>query len=333
MAASPLSGPRILSLLPSATEICGALGLGEAVVGVTHECDVCPDHEGMAQMEARGLARVTVSYINPHVLEQVAIDEAVKASMEQQQALYELKEAEIARVRPNVVLTQALCAVCAPAHEDVVAVCDRLDVLIEGPDGMRPTIINLEPNTLEDVAETFVTVAEACGVRERGEALREEFHGKLRRLRAAVAEASKKPRVLMLEWVDPPFDGGHWVPDQISAAGAEVVSNVSGGKSLERTWEALEALDPDVIVVACCGFELPRNLADARKSEPLKRFRAARQGRLFAIDGNRYFARPAPSLAEGAALMARVAHADDAATVERIEALDFFPGGGWDVVA
>lgn len=337
-AASPKE--RILSLLPSTTEIVGALGLGGQVVGVTHECDMCPDRAGLAKVLARGAERVTRSGINPHALDQRAIDEAVKTSLASGLSLYTIDERAVRRARPSVVLTQTLCSVCAPDEAEVEAVCRRLGEALADESARTPRVVNLEPTTLEQVAETFVTVAEACGVPRRGRALKLEFEEKLRRLADVVRDAARRPRVLLLEWLDPPFDAGHWVPEQIAAAGGETGSSEAGCKSEQITWETIEAIDPDVILVACCGFDLARNLADVRaalaapegrndEEGRLRAVRAVRDGRLFVLDGNRYFARPSPSLAEGAALIARAAHADDPATIERLVDSGLLPEGGW----
>lgn len=330
-----MSRPRILSLLPSTTEIVGGLGLSDQLVGLTHECDVCPDEAGMQQVLERGVERVTSSELNPHAMSQQAIDEAVKNSVSTGLSLYQLDEEAVRRARPTVVLTQALCSVCAPAFDEVQATCRRLEAALADEEGHEPSVLSIEPSTLGEVAESFVTVASACGETARGEDLRREFEDKLAQVRELTADASK-PQVLLLEWLDPPFSGGHWVPEQITTAGGEPVAAQPGGKSVQLSWDAIEAADPDVVVVACCGFDLERNRKDAEallsssnQSEAARRFRdlrAVREGRLFALDGNRYFARPAPSLAEGTAILARVIH--DGAPGGNGKGLDFLPAEG-----
>jgi iron complex transport system substrate-binding protein len=328
---------RVVSLLPSATEIIGALGLAEQLVGVTHECDVCPDAVGMRRLMQRGVERVTTSHINPHTLSQGAIDDAVKRSLSSGLSLYELREDALFRARPTVVLTQALCSVCAPAHAEVQEVCRRLGAALADEQGRSPEVTNLEPSTLAEVAATFVTVAAACGAPERGLDLQQEFERKLQALHALTAQAAKR-RVLLLEWLDPPFNAGHWVPEQIELAGGEPVSGSAGSRSRQLTWDEVEAEDPDIVLIACCGFDLARNTADLQallwhsgSSEAARRLpalRAVKEGWVYALDGNRYFARPSPSLAEGAAVLARVIHDADATLVSRLQGLDFLPREG-----
>lgn len=327
---------RILSLLPSTTEIVGALGLADRLVGVTHECDVCPDEKGMERLIARGVERVTTAHINPHVMSQHAIDDAVKSSLSAGLSLYQLDEEAVRRSKPTVVLTQALCSVCAPAYDEVRQVCQALGAALADDAGGEPAVLSLEPSDLAAVGETFVTIGAAAGAEERGHALKQEFEGKLRALQAITATLAR-PKVLLLEWLDPPFSGGHWVPEQIQIAGGEPVTSGVGEKSTQLSWDAIEAADPDVVVVACCGFDLARNLEDTRRllsqdgSEASRRFRSLRaveQGRLYALDGNRYFARPAPSLAEGAAILARVIHAENPTVVSRLDELAFLPSEG-----
>ncbi len=334
---------RIVSLLPSATEIVGALGLADQLVGVTHECDVCPDVQGMQRLLARGVERVTTSHIDPHALSQSAIDGAVRQSLSSGLSLYELREDALRRARPTLILTQALCSVCAPAHDEVAEVCRRLGAALADDEGSEPTVIHLEPATLAGVAATFETVAAAAGVVERGRSLRQGFDDKLRALRAVTATTSR-PKVLLLEWLEPPFNAGHWVPEQIEAAGGNPVTGSSGSHSRQLGWDEIERADPDVVAVACCGFDLARNAADVRAllsssaSEAalrLRSLRAVQAGRLYALDGNRYFARPAPSLAVGAAVLARVIHDGQAPLVQRLEALGFLPpeGEAWSKIA
>ena len=307
---------RICSLLPSLTEICGGLGLQESLVGITHECDVCDDEAGFQRALAAGAVVVTRSHI-PLGLSQGAIDAAVKASLNVGVSLYSLDEEQLRAAAPTVVLTQTLCEVCAVASGEVSAACARLSASLPS----EPAVFAFEPHTLADVGASIADVATACGVPERGLALRATFEERLAAVRAAAAAAAATatssgtpPSLLLLEWLDPPFDGGGWVPDMVRCAGAVPAMNASlvGMKSTGHSWAEVLAADPDVVVVACCGFDLARNVADARAaaSQPgaLGQLRAWREGRVFATDANRYFARPSQALAAGAALLARVVH-------------------------
>jgi iron complex transport system substrate-binding protein len=310
MAAPPL---RICSLLPSLTEIVGGLRLQEHLVGVTHECDVCDDEAGFARARAAGARVVTRSHI-PAGLSQGAIDTAVKSSLGAGVSLYSLDEQQLRAAAPTVILTQTLCAVCAVAEGEVAAACSRLSASLPS----APAVCAFEPHTLDDVGASLLGVATACGVPERGRALRAEFHARLEAVRAAsstaaAATAARPPTLLLLEWLNPPFDGGSWIPDMVRCAGAEPALNAAAGvKSAGHSWAEVQAADPDVVVVACCGFDLERNVADARAAaaQPggLGALRAWREGRVFATDANRFFARPSQALAAGAALLARVVH-------------------------
>mmetsp|Transcript_33284 Transcript_33284/g.72642 ORF Transcript_33284/g.72642 Transcript_33284/m.72642 type:complete len:653 (+) Transcript_33284:49-2007(+) len=329
---------RVASLLPSATEILGQLGLGDSVVGVTHECDVLEEPgKGMstnrlpAGVIDGSIGVITVSHIDPEKATQREIDAAVKASLQRNISLYEVDEAALAKVQPDLIVTQTLCDVCAPAINDVRAAIARM----ASKSSEDIQVMSLEPTTIREVAESFVTVAEACGVKERGEELQRKFLAGFEELQASTGACSSHPTVLMLEWLDPPFDAGHWVPEMIVKGGGRVALGSDGGKSKETTWEAVNACDPDVVVVACCGFDLKRNIADAVAQQPLfKSLRAYREGRIFACDGNRYFARPGPSLLGGAALVARCAFDGDTEVVAALERLSFMPqeGLGWQKI-
>lgn len=334
-----MSELRICSLLPSTTEIVGGLGLQENLVAVTHECDVCPDEAGLARVLAAGALRVTTSEIDPHALSQKEIDSRVKLSLSAGLSLYTLKEAELRVAAPNVVLTQTLCDVCAPALDEVQAACKLLSASLPS----APTVHAFEPHTLHDVACSLEQVAAACGVPLAGAALRAEFEARLEAVRGGAARAlgaDEPPTLLLLEWLDPPFDGGSWVPDQIRCAGARpALGGVGGAKSVGRTWQEVREDDPDCVVVACCGFGLQRNVEDAQRAlgvpDGLSSLRAWREGAVFCVDGNRYFARPSQALAPGAALLARVAMHSSARTPHdrgaELAQLSFTPeeGVGW----
>ena len=272
----------------------------------------CVTTRPASRARAAGAVVVTRSHI-PLGLSQGAIDAAVKASLGAGASLYSLDEAQLRVASPTVILTQTLCEVCAVAEGEVAAACSRLSASLPS----APAVFAFEPHTLDDVGASIADVAAACGVPERGRALRAQFDERLAAVRAAAAAAAaasaKPPTLLLLEWLDPPFDGGSWIPDMVRCAGAVPAMNaVAGAKSVGHSWADVLAADPDVVVVACCGFDLERNAADARAvaAQPggLGELRAWREGRVFATDANRYFARPSQALAAGAALLARVAH-------------------------
>eukprot|EP00928_Gymnodinium_smaydae_P028031 TRINITY_DN21493_c0_g1_i1.p1 TRINITY_DN21493_c0_g1~~TRINITY_DN21493_c0_g1_i1.p1 ORF type:complete len:689 (-),score=78.22 TRINITY_DN21493_c0_g1_i1:133-2199(-) len=368
---SATTGLRIVSLLPSATDIVAALGLAGSLVGVTHECqkpEGCPsdllvvtsslldegssqgDIDAQVKAAAKGacklLANTATSNI-PHETDNV-------------QSLYPLNRAALKDANPTVVITQNLCQVCAPSVSEVR---NALASSESGPDvaanlsgSENVKVLSLEPATLEDVAATFVTVAEICGVRDKGIKLRDDFLDNMRSLEETVNEqcvkqrrklnnTRSKPRVLLLEWLDPPYDGGHWIPDMVEKAGCDYVKiskKSSAGlletsvKSKQVTWEDVYKADPDVVLVACCGFDLQRNIKDALgASHRLFKLRAAKAGRLYACNGDMFFARPGPSLLQGATIVAECAFdAIDSKVSDAVRALDFATkeGIGWSKV-
>ena len=340
---------RVVSLLPSATEVIGALGLRDCLVGVTHECDVCPDEAGMRAALAAGVKRVTSSSIDPHVTSQRDIDTAVSEHVaaaakrevdaargvtaaasgddDEMPPLYSVDNDLVAELKPTVIITQSLCKVCAVSEDDVGGAAASCGLHSDAP------------STLAEVGASVENIAAACGVPQRGKRARERFEAQLAEVAGAVAGArssgkcSPRPSVLLLEWLDPVFDGGHWVPGMMRVAGCEPgLNSLEGSRSSKREWDDVVAADPDVVLVACCGFDLRCNAADAAAAlaanngdNPFAKLRAVRMGRCFVLDGNKYFARPAPALAVGAALVARCAHDGDENVVAALERLLFYP--------
>ncbi len=278
---------RIASLLSSTTEIAFALGLGDDIVGVTFECDYPAD--------ARLGRAVLVGGLDSHAMTAREIDEAVRAASASQTPMYQLDEAAFAVSDPELVLTQDLCRVCALPAGDVDAALEHL--------GCRARVVSHDPHTLDQVLESIETIAAAAGVPERGH----QLTGALRRRLASVAEAvagRPRPRVFILEWTDPPFLAGHWVPDLVEAAGGEAVLAVPGERSFETTWEAIAAADPDVVVVAPCGFDLEGATALAAQAAD----RLPPGAAVWAIDANAYVVRPGPRLVDGAEQLAAILH-------------------------
>ncbi len=281
---------RIASLVPSATEMLFAIGLGDSVVAVTHECDY--------PQQARHLPQLTRSVL-PSGLEASAIDVAVKETVGEGRALYELDEKLLAELEPDLIVTQALCAVCAVSYEDVLEVAARLP--------SRPRVLHLQqdPSTLAEVLEDVIRLGEAAGVEEAADELRSELEGRLAKVRAAVSGAGQ-PRVIALEWLDPPYVGGHWVPEMISIAGGEDVAGPPGLKSPEVWWGALSGLNPDVVIAMPCGWYLD----DARAGaiEQWERIEALGAARIFAVDAASSFSRPGPRLIDGVEVLGHLLH-------------------------
>lgn len=279
---------KIASLVPSATEMLFALGLGERVVGVTHECDWPP--------AARELPHLTATVL-PEGLTAAEIDVAVKEVVGEGRALYSLDERRLAELAPELIVTQAVCEVCAVSYDDVVAVAARLPG--------RHRVLQQDPGTLAEVLADVERLGEAAGIPVRGRELRAELEGRLEAVSQAVAGA-ERPRVLALEWLDPPFLGGHWVPEMIAIAGGEDVAGRPGQKSPEVEWGDLAGLDPEVVVAMPCGWYLEDSLAQAR--EHGDRIEALGASRAFAVDAASTFSRPGPRLVDGVELLAHLFH-------------------------
>jgi iron complex transport system substrate-binding protein len=284
---------RIASLVPSATEMLFALGLGESVVGVTHECDFPP--------AASALPHLTATVL-PEGLSAGEIDAAVKEIVGAGRALYSLDEEKLAELAPDLIVTQAVCEVCAVSYEDVVEVAARLP----GP----PRVVQQDPSSLGEVLEDVTRLAAAAGIADRGHELRGELEGRLAAVRAAVAGAGR-PRTVALEWLDPPFVGGHWLPQMIEIAGGVDVAGPDGAKSPEVEWEALAALAPDLVVVMPCGWYVEESRAQA--IEHWERIEALGAKRVFAVDAASTYSRPGPRLVDGVELLAHLLHPDLAA--------------------
>jgi len=279
---------RVASLVPSATEALFALGLGDSVVAVTHECDW--------PAEALERPHLTRSAI-PAGLSAREIDSAVREMTQRGDAIYGLDGAELERLRPDLIVTQALCAVCAVSYDDVCSLAGTLPG--------TPGVLSLDPETLGEVLDDLVRLGGECGVAERGEALRDELRGRVARVESAVLGAPK-PRVAALEWLDPPFVGGHWVPEMIEAAGGIDALGEAGVKSRTATWEEIQGADADVVLVMPCG--LYTDEAAEQAAAHLQDLRATGARDLWAVDAASSFSRPGPRLVDGVELVAHLLH-------------------------
>lgn len=281
---------RIASLVPSATEMLFALGVGDQVVGVTHECD----HPTQAARRPH-LTRTVI----PDGLSPAEVDAAVRDRVQAGKPLYELDEELLAGLSVDLIVTQAVCEVCAVSFDDVQAVAERL------PE--RPKVISLDPATLGEVLGDVPRLAEAAGAEEAGEALVAEAADRLDRVRAAV-EGAPRARVAALEWLDPVWIGGHWVPQQIELAGGEDPLGLPGEKSRTASWEELAAVRPEALVVMPCGYGTAHAAAEARAAAAALAGTGAE--RAWAVDAAAYFSRPGPRLVDGVELLAHLLHPD-----------------------
>jgi iron complex transport system substrate-binding protein len=281
---------RIVSLVPSATEMLFALGVGDEVTAVTHECD----HPA----QARDLPRVTRDIIGPG-LAPAEIDRAVRMLTEQGRSIYELDEAALARLQPDLIVTQALCAVCAVSYDDVRSIAERLD--------SQPQVVSLDPHTLGEVLGDVRTLAQATDAKDAGVELVQDAASRIDRVRLAV-RAAQPVRVAALEWLDPVFVAGHWTPQLIEYAGGVDVLGLPGEHSEQRSWDEVRAAEPEVVVVMPCGYDAERALAEAESYADELASLGAR--RVVAVDAAAYFSRPGPRLIEGLELLGHVLHPD-----------------------
>ena len=279
---------RLVSLLPSATEIVYALGLGDDLVGVTFECDEPP--------AARRDKAVVVGGRDTSGMDPGAIDAYVKGQMAAGADLYTLHADALSGLAPDLILTQDLCRVCAlPSGQ----VSDALEHL-----GCRADVLSLDPYTLEEVLGTTLAVGARTGVGPRAEALVAALRARLTAVATAVA-GRPRPRVAVVEWVEPPFTAGHWVPDLVTVAGGDPVGARPGARSVETTWAGLAAGDPEIVLVTPCGFHLAG--AAAQAATVTRHFPGAQ---VWAIDGDALVVRPGPRLVDGIEAIAAILHPD-----------------------
>jgi iron complex transport system substrate-binding protein len=279
---------RVVSLLPAATEIVAVIGGAASLVGVSHECDYPP--------QVLGLPRVTYTHMDP-ALPAREIDRQMAEAKRTGTAPIEVDLPTLARLRPDVLIGQSVCDVCAVSSDELARVVRALDP--------TPWVVTLHPHTLADVFSDIGRVGESIG--RRGEA-REVVAGLRRRLltlRQSVPRGSTRIRVLVLEWLDPPYVAGHWVPELVAIAGGTDVGNSIGASSVARPWRELALAEPDLVIVALCGFDearARRELAAVTDPDAL----ALLSRRVEIIDGNAYTSRPGPRLVDAAELMARL---------------------------
>jgi iron complex transport system substrate-binding protein len=285
---------RIVSLVPHATELLFALGLADQIIAVTHECDYPP--------EALGLPRVTRDTLGPG-LSSAEIDVAVRERTEQGASIYALDADLVRRLEPDLIVTQALCPVCAVSYDDVAALAET----------MRPTprVIALDPHTLGETLGDVRTLAGATGRRDAGVALIARIAGRIDRVRLAVRGA-ERPRVAAIEWFDPIYVAGHWTPQLIELAGGEDVLGGPGEPSERASWELLTRASPQLVVAMPCGYGAERSRLEA--AGHAGRLRATGAERVVAVDAASYFSRPGPRLVDGLELLAHILHPELAPT-------------------
>ncbi len=281
---------RIVSLVPHATELCFALGLGDELIAVTHECDYPP--------AALRKPKVTRNALGPHT-SSAEIDAAVRERVSSGESIYELDHQALHALDPELIVTQGLCPVCAVSVDEVRELAAELP--------SRPRVISLDPHTLGETLGDVRTIAEATARRDEGVALVALIAGRVDRVRVAVRTASR-PRVAALEWLDPVFVAGHWTPQLIELAGGEDVLGLPGEPSQQLDYESVAAAQPEIVIVMPCGFDAPHAHAEAlAHAQQLRRLGASR---VIAVDASAYFSRPGPRLVDGLELLAHSLHPD-----------------------
>jgi iron complex transport system substrate-binding protein len=279
---------RIVSLVPSATETLFALGLGPDVIAVTHECDYPP-----AVWE---LPKITRDILPPG-LSAGEIDAAVKERTLAGESIYELDDELLRDLRPDLIVTQELCSVCAVSYDEVRALAEEI--------GSRPRVVSLDPHTVGEVLGDVRTLAQLTDRKDAAVELVQDASARIDRVRLAVRGA-RRPRVAALEWLDPPFAAGHWTPQLIEYAGGADVLGFAGEPSEERTWQDVAAAQPDVVIVMPCGYdaEIAHREAEMHRDQ----LAAVGAGEVVAVDAAAYFSRPGPRIIDGMELLASILH-------------------------
>jgi iron complex transport system substrate-binding protein len=287
--------PRIVSLLPSATEIVCALGLEDSLVGITHECDYPPT--------VAGKPRLTASKISHERMSSAEIDHAVRSQLDGHGSIYSLDEELLRSLSPDLIITQELCDVCAVSYRTVERAARMLDADVR--------VVSLEPNTIADIFANIGTVGQLAGREAQAAELVERLGARLENLSARLEGFSARPRTLMLEWLEPAFAPGHWVPEQVSIAGGDQGFGHAGRPSLVTTAEEIRDYAPEVVVLIPCGYykeDILRQLPAARLPEGWNELPAVQSGNVWAVDATSYFSRPGPRVVEGAEILARILH-------------------------
>lgn len=286
---------RIVSLIASATEIVSSLGFQDSLVGRSHECDFPPVVESLTVCSE---PRIDVTGTS------LEIDQAVRRTVREALSVYSVFRHELERLQPTHIITQTQCDVCAVNLRDVeAAVCDMV--------GSRPTIVSLEPMCLADIWTDIARVAESLDATESGESLIESLQSRLDEVKSHVPEATQRPRVFCLEWLEPIMSAGNWVPELVEIAGGEPVLCEAGKHSPYITWDVLLEADPDVIAIMPCGFDIERTKQELHllTDDPhWQQLRAVQNQRVYLTDGNQFFNRPGPRVVESAEILFELLH-------------------------
>ena len=307
---------RIVSLLPSATEIVCAIGLQDELVGITHECDWPPS--------ALGRPVMTRSVFDFEGTPSRTVNEIVGAAVHGGSSLYALDEQALAAAQPDLIVTQELCRVCAVSYRDVNEVARAIDTRIR--------VVSLEPTSIEGIFNTITTIGAMTESEDAAVDLVEALRARLGAIERKVLKRREggfaPPRIVGLEWLDPPFAVGHWVPEQIRRAGGWDLLGEAGERSVETTWRAVGEVDPEMLVLMPCGYDLAGTVDEwerVPRPSTWDDIEAVRRGQIFAVDGSAYFSRPGPRVIDGIELLAEIFDPD--------AFVDVAPPGSWTPVA
>ncbi|HSQ24212.1 MAG TPA: cobalamin-binding protein [Pyrinomonadaceae bacterium] len=286
---------RIVSLLPSTTEIVCALSLENELVGITHECDY--------PAEITDRPRLTASRISHETMTSAEIDHAVRSQLDGHGSIYDLDEARLRQLNPDLILTQELCDVCAVSYKTVSQAARAFEAGVK--------VVSLEPNTIADIFANIRMVGELTDRAREAAKLVESLAARLDQVRAKTSVVSHHPRTLMLEWLEPPFAPGHWVPEQVAIAGGDHAFGRAGKPSVTTTAEEIRAYAPEIIVLIPCGYykeDILRQLPNAHLPAGWNDLPACRNNEVWATDATSYFSRPGPRVVDGVEILARILH-------------------------
>lgn len=287
---------RIVSLLPAATEMVCGLGLINHLVGISHECEY-PD-------AVQKLPRVTATKIRANASSR-NIDTQVREQLQSQASLYSLDIDTLKQLQPDLIVTQTLCNVCAVSDNEIQSLLKQLD--------HQPKIVNLAPTRLTDIFDGIHMIANAAGIAEQGERYVNELLARVQSVARKTENLANRPRVLLLEWLEPLFCAGHWSPELVRIAGGDEAIGIVGQTSHTISWDDVHACDPDVLIIACCGFDIARTRKELLTLDSLHNFSAlscTQNRRSYIVDGNAYFNRPGPRLVDAIELLAHLFHPD-----------------------
>ncbi|MFA9407764.1 MAG: cobalamin-binding protein [Candidatus Dadabacteria bacterium] len=286
---------RICSFLPSTTEIVYELGLGDSLGGITHECNYPP--------EVKEKKVVIMSFLDHKKLSSKEIDDLVTKNAIEGKSTYLVDKDALKEANPDIILTQKLCEVCAVSGNQVM---EAVQVL-----GHTPEIISLEPTTIYEIFDTIITIGEATGTKEKAIEITDKLKARVERVRSQLENERDRPRVFCLEWLDPPFVGGHWVPEMVEIAGGENGLGKAGEPSFKATWEEIAEFAPQMLFIMPCGFDIDKTIDEldaATSKDEWFSLPATNKGEIYIVDANSYFSRPGPRIVDGLEILAKAIH-------------------------